>query len=94
MHVQLTVRLRDHGQNLQAAIDAPRWHLDEHATIVVEPEVGPPVVDRLRGLGHDVRVDDPAAPAFFGGAQMAWHLPAGGYAAASDGRREGLAVGF
>ena len=94
MHVQLTVRLRDHGQNLQAAIDAPRWHLDEGDAIVVEREVEPSVVDRLRELGHHVRVDDPAAPAFFGGAQMAWRLPAGGYAAASDGRREGLAVGF
>jgi gamma-glutamyltranspeptidase / glutathione hydrolase len=94
MHVQLVVRLRDHGQNLQAAIDAPRWHLDEGNGIVVERDVDPTVVDRLRELGHRVRVDDPAAPAFFGGAQMVWRLADGGYAAASDGRREGLALGF
>ena len=94
MHVQLVVRLRDHGQNLQAAIDAPRWHLDERDGIVLERDVDGAVVDRLRELGHRVRVDDPAAPAFFGGAQMVWRLPDGGYVAASDGRREGLAVGF
>jgi gamma-glutamyltranspeptidase/glutathione hydrolase len=94
MHVQLTVRLRDHGQNLQAAIDAPRWHLDDRGAIVVERGVDTAVVDRLWELGHRVLIDDPASPAFFGGAQMAWRLPGGGYAAASDGRREGLAVGF
>ncbi len=94
MHVQLVVRLRDHGQNLQAAIDAPRWHLDEHDTVVVEREVDPRVVAQLQERGHRVRVDEPSAPAFFGGAQMAWRLPDGGYVAASDGRREGLAIGF
>ncbi len=60
MHVQLAVRLRDHGQNLQAALDAPRWHLDEHDTIIVEREVDGAVVERLRALGHTIRIDDPA----------------------------------
>lgn len=94
MHVQLVVRLRDHGQNLQAAIDAPRWHLAEDDTVVVEGSVAADVVEGLRALGHRVQVDDPQAPAFFGGAQMVWRLEGGGYAGASDGRREGHAVGI
>ncbi len=59
-----------------------------------EREVDAAVVERLRALGHTVRIDDPEAPSFFGGAQMAWRLLTGSYVAASDGRREGLAIGF
>jgi gamma-glutamyltranspeptidase/glutathione hydrolase len=94
MHVQLVVRLRDHGQNPQAAIDAPRWHLTEANEVVVERAVAADVVAELERRGHRVRVDDPAAPAFFGGAQLIWRLDDGAYLGASDGRREGLAVGY
>ena len=93
MHVQLVVRVRDHGQNLQAAIDAPRWHLVENDVLMVERTVGEDVIEHLRALGHRVQVDDPNRPSFFGGAQMVWRLEDGGYAGASDGRREGHAVG-
>jgi gamma-glutamyltranspeptidase/glutathione hydrolase len=92
MHVQLTVRLADHRQAPQAAIDAPRWHLTEGGEVAVERGVAPEVVAELRRRGHRMVVDDPAAPRFFGGAQLAMRLP-GGWLAASDGRREGQAVG-
>jgi gamma-glutamyltranspeptidase/glutathione hydrolase len=94
MHLQVVVRLRDFGQNPQTAIDAPRWHLTEGNEVVVERTVAPDVVAELERRGHRVRVDDPAAPAFFGGAQLVWRLDDGAYLGASDGRREGSAVGF
>ena len=93
VHVQLTVRLRDHGQNPQAAIDAPRWHLTERNDIAVEREMAPEVIDELARLGHRIVRDDPTAPRFFGGAQMAMRVREG-WLAASDGRREGQAAGY
>lgn len=93
MHVQLVVRMRDFGQNPQAAIDAPRWHLTEDDRLAVEREMDPAVVDELVRRGHRVVWDDLSAPRFFGGAQMAVRIE-DGWLAASDGRREGQAVGF
>lgn len=93
MHVQLTVRLRDHGQNPQAAIDAPRWHLTTRNVVVVERGMDEEVVRQLERRGHRVVRDDPASPRFFGGAQLAMRIR-DGWMAASDGRREGQAVGY
>lgn len=92
-HVQLVVRMRDHGQNPQAAIDAPRWHLDERNEVVVERALPTDVVEELRRRGHTVRVDDPERPAFFGGAQLVMRV-GDAFLGASDGRREGQAGGF
>lgn len=93
MHVQLVVRMRDHDQNPQAAIDAPRWHLNDRDEVVVEREVAPNVIEELCRRGHAARVDDPAEPDFFGGAQLVMRV-GDAYLGASDGRREGQAVGF
>ena len=36
-HLQVTVRVADHGQNPQAASDAPRWRfMDDNQTVAVE----------------------------------------------------------
>jgi gamma-glutamyltranspeptidase/glutathione hydrolase len=93
MHVQLVVRMRDHGQNPQAAIDAPRWHLTEDDRVAVEASLAPDVVAELGRRGHVVVRDDPARPRFFGGAQAIVRLD-DAWLGASDGRREGHAVGF
>jgi gamma-glutamyltranspeptidase/glutathione hydrolase len=59
-----------HGMDLQQAIDAPAWHV-KHApssfwprqtvlnALHVETRFGPEEIERLRALGHQVRVGDP-----------------------------------
>jgi len=95
-HVQTLVRMLDHGQHPQAACDAPRWRFDADLHINVESAMDPAVVQGLRELGHQTRtIDDPYQD--FGAGQFIWRLgdPASqGYVAASDPRRDGMAVGF
>ncbi len=94
-HLQTLVRMLDHRQNPQAACDAPRWRV--HAGIVhAEPGFDAAVVDGLRALGHRVEGFTDSYQDY-GAGQFIWRLgdPAiDGYAAASDPRRDGQAVGF
>ena len=92
-HLQITSRLADHGQNPQAASDAPRWRVqDDNETIAVEWNFPQATIDGLRERGHNVTV----APRFdteFGCGQFALKID-GGYLAASDHRKDGYPVGL
>jgi len=92
-HLQMTARIADHGQNPQAASDAPRWRvMDDNATIAVEWNFPAEAIEGLTARGHKVQV----APRFdteFGCAQMAMRID-GGYIAASDHRKDGYPVGM
>jgi gamma-glutamyltranspeptidase/glutathione hydrolase len=90
-HVQVAVRIADHGHNPQSALDAPRWQVMDDGSILLEPGFPAATADGLRERGHRVRVDD-AGTAFFGGGQVAWRVP-GAWIGASDPRRDGLALG-
>ncbi len=90
-HVQMVVRVRDYGQNPQAASDAPRWRVREDGALLLERGFGPQVIEGLRERGHEVVLDNP--PHAFGGAQLISRV-AGGYCGASDHRKEGLAIGL
>src|SRR5262249_28972333 len=88
-HVQVMTRLVDHGQNPQAALDAPRWFVQEDLSVALEPGcVG--LVEELRRRGHAICE---TAGRAFGGGQMIWRMD-GGYCAASDPRKDGQAVGM
>ncbi|MFN2425036.1 MAG: gamma-glutamyltransferase family protein [Candidatus Binatia bacterium] len=89
-HVQMVMRLFGHGQNPQAAVDAPRWQVTEGRGVAVEEGVSANVRDELIGRGHDVTV---APPLMFGGAQAAMKID-GGYMAATETRKDGLVAGF
>ncbi|MEO7473936.1 MAG: gamma-glutamyltransferase, partial [Gemmatimonadales bacterium] len=89
-HVQLLLNLFVFGMDLQAAIDAPRFrHLDGQRA-ALEARVGDAVRTALAAMGH-VLVDRPSNA--FGGAQAIVRLPKG-YAAGSDPRKDGMAVGY
>jgi len=90
-HVQMMVRIFDYMQNPQTASDAPRWYVAEDFRIALEPGFPSSVVDELKGRGH-VIIDNPPSH-YFGGAQLIYCLK-DGYCAASDHRKDGLALGF
>ncbi|MCS7032855.1 MAG: gamma-glutamyltransferase family protein [Phycisphaerae bacterium] len=90
-HVQMVVRCVDFGQNPQAASDAPRWQVVQGRKVLLEHGWPPGVVEELQARGHEVVLADATE---FGGAQLIQRLPAGGYVAASDHRKDGHAAGF
>lgn len=90
-HVQMVVRVFDYGQNPQAACDAPRWHVSPDGSVQLEPGFPAETVAGLTRRGHRVSIGAPTA--LFGGGQLIHRLE-DGYAAASDWRKDGQAVGF
>ena len=91
-HVQMVTRVFDHGENPQAASDAPRWHVTPGFTVALENGYPLDIAQDLAERGHTVEVV--ADHRLFGGAQLVYRLPDGGYCAASDHRKEGAAMGF
>ncbi|MEJ5357609.1 MAG: gamma-glutamyltransferase family protein [Desulfobacterales bacterium] len=90
-HVQMMVRIFAYGQNPQAALDAPRWHVSADGSVQLEPGTAAGVLAELRRRGH--RAEEIASRDLFGGGQMVYRLEQG-YAAASDPRKDGQAVGY
>ena len=87
-HVQVLLNVLEFGMDPQEAIDAARFrHLSGHQVAVEKAD--PALAAGLQALGHEVvdwrRTD-------FGGAQMVVRLERG-WAAASDPRKDGLAIG-
>lgn len=90
-HVQVLVRIADHGQNPQAACDGPRFRWVDGMQVACENGFPRATLDDLRQRGHDLlTVDDYNA---FGSCQAIWRLGEG-YLAASDPRRDGQAAAF
>ena len=90
-HVQMVVRMVDHGQNPQAASDAPRWQVMDDFSVLLEPGFPKTVADNLAGRGHDIKYAESERP--FGGAQLIVKTEAG-YIGGSDHRKEGQVAGF
>ncbi|UCC57260.1 MAG: gamma-glutamyltransferase, partial [Gammaproteobacteria bacterium] len=80
----------DFGMDLQEAIDAPRFHVED-GTLVVERPVSQATRQALARLGHQVT----EAETPIGGAQMIYIDRAQGVLhAASDPRKDGCALGY
>jgi gamma-glutamyltranspeptidase/glutathione hydrolase len=90
-HVQMVRRIFDHGQNPQAASDAPRWHVYPDYSVGLEAGFDQQVADDLTARGHRVRHEPQEH--VFGGAQLILRTDHG-YVAGSDHRKEGQAAGF
>ncbi len=89
-HFQVVGRLVDHCDDPQAALDAPRWRVEEGRTVVLEPGLADHE-DALRRLGHDVQ--RPVSRHVFGVGQAILRVGdtlVGG----SDGRGDGYAAGL
>jgi gamma-glutamyltranspeptidase/glutathione hydrolase len=91
-HVQTVVRLIDYGMNPQAALDAPRWKVNQNGSIDLEASATSALRDALRAMGHEL-ASVPDTYMDFGAGQFIVRAE-DGYIAASDPRRDGQAAGF
>ena len=87
---QVLNHLVHHGLSPQQALDAPRWHVREDFTVTLESGLTNLSV-LLAERGHHLVEHD--RPGLFGGGQVIMRTE-GGYAAGSDPRKDGQAVGF
>ena len=98
-HMQMVLRNVVEGRNPQACADSPRWRINDVGDLMVEQHVPQSVVEGLIAMGHTPTVA-PADSLDFGSAQLIQKLQGdtqmGGhaYAAGSDPRRDGQAVGY
>jgi gamma-glutamyltranspeptidase/glutathione hydrolase len=91
-HLQVISGMVDHGLNPQAALDAPRWQVERDGRVRVEPQTPPELVEGLRARGHEITVERSRLP--FGRGQIITRSSDGVYAAGSEPRADGCAVGF
>ena len=89
-HAQMMIRIFAYGQNPQAACDAPRWQVFGGLDVGIEPGVDANVLDDLHARGHNIQIPPEIS---YGGGQLIYKLD-DGYCAASDPRKDGLAVGY
>jgi len=90
-HVQYVLRTVLHGQNPQAALDAPRWQWMKARELQFEPGWPAATVDGLRARGHQVTVAAEKSVTF-GRGQAIMRLD-GAWCGASDLRGDGCAAG-
>lgn len=92
-HAQLLARIVDDGNDVQRALDAPRWHVDPGRwSVQAERSLGDEVLRGLEVRGHDVRRTQPL-DSRMGHAHVI--VPAAdGYAVGTDPRAEGAALGL
>jgi len=88
-HAQMLVNMLVFDMDVQEAIDAPRFRHYSGLTVALESAIGQTVRNQLRALGHEIRDETGVA---FGGAQ-AIHRLLEGWAAGSDPRKDGMAIG-
>ena len=93
-HMQMVLRTQLWDQDVQSAADAPRWRITQGLGVACEQAMDPRLVEALRARGHEITLESPDVSFGFGGAQLIRRLPGGGYAAGSDPRKDGCAVGF
>ena len=93
-HVQMTLRTKLWGQDVQCAVDAPRWRVTDGLGVSVEESMPLDVVDKLKLIGHEVTIEKFDREMGFCGAQLIHRLDSGGYAGGSDPRKDGGAYGF
>ncbi len=93
-HVNLTLRTQLWGQDPQMAADAPRWRVTEGLGVACETTLPLETREALAAMGHQLSIEEPDSAFGFGGAQLIHRLPGGGYAAGSDPRKDGAAVGY
>ncbi len=91
-HLQVITGMVDHGLNPQSALDAPRWQVERDGVVRVEAQTPAEVIEGLRARGHEVVVE--RSRMSFGRGQIICRDDHGVYAAGSEPRADGCAVGI
>jgi gamma-glutamyltranspeptidase len=92
-HLQLLARIVDDDEDVQRAIDAPRWVVSPTDwSVTAETRFDPGLLEQLRHRGHRVSVTQEFDSLM--GHAHAIQVTDAGYAAASDPRSEGAALGL
>jgi gamma-glutamyltranspeptidase/glutathione hydrolase len=94
-HAQYVANLADHGMNIQAAVEAPRFSKEtfEGCDVQLEARIPEAVRNGLAALGHQVRLRGEYSPRAMGGGQAVMRdFAAGMNYGASDPRKDGAAV--
>ena len=91
-HVQVVSAMLDRGANPQSALDAPRWQVLGGLDVTVEPQTPADLVEGLEARGHRVTVATDSYD--FGRGQIIVKTEEGDYAAGSEPRADGCAVGY
>jgi len=89
-HAQIVTNTRDHGMDIQTAIDAPRFFFTGEKT-QVERGVSDDAIAGLRARGHDVEV---VAPPWGGCQAIQIDWARGALIGGSDPRKDGCALGY
>jgi gamma-glutamyltranspeptidase / glutathione hydrolase len=88
-HVQVLLNMLLFDMDPQQAADAPRFRHMSGRRVALEAPISDDVRSALRDMGHEI-IDESAVA--FGGAQLVMKLTRG-WVAASDPRKDGLAIG-
>ncbi len=83
----------DFKMDMQAAIDAPRFHNTNSPKTVVESRLSPEILKNLEARGQKFEVKGPM-DLYFGGVHAIMIMPDGKLHGGADPRRDGVAVGY
>lgn len=94
-HIQMMLRVAAWGQDVQEAINAPRWRLESDTRIALEPGSDPAFAKALKMAGFEdaTGAGELGGRSDFGGAQCVMRAPDGGLIAGSDPRKDGTTLG-
>ncbi|MBD3187611.1 gamma-glutamyltransferase, partial [Candidatus Bathyarchaeota archaeon] len=97
-HVQVFSRLVDHGQDPQAALDAPRFCIEggnPSGVLLLEESVSTKTAVALKTMGHETRMVSGMGRSVFGRGQIITRDPGTGVLwGGSDPRSDGCAIGL
>jgi gamma-glutamyltranspeptidase/glutathione hydrolase len=92
-HLQLLARIVDDEEDIQRALDGPRWIASPNGwSVTAESRFEPPLIEGLRQRGHRITLTD-AYDSSMGHAH-AIQIAGDGYAGGTDPRTEGAVLGF
>jgi gamma-glutamyltranspeptidase / glutathione hydrolase len=90
-HLQLLANLIDYEQDVQTAIDTPRFWWEHGRRVIIEAGVPDTTCATLAAWGHDIVRREHRA---MGGGQIIRSLPNGVWVAGSEPRQDGCAIGY
>jgi gamma-glutamyltranspeptidase/glutathione hydrolase len=93
-HAQFVSNIVDHGMNIQAALEAPRFTKLTFGgcDVLMESRIPPSVRERLMGRGHELQVVGDFSSQMGGGQVVVRNALTGVNFAASSPRKDGAAI--